>query len=212
MYYDINKRINELNIPLKMIYDNVNNEKQFVEYILNKYPILIYENRIEFLEAHFHTVYYGFTMEDKIREAIEPYYNVNSRLDLDFNYRIDILVDNEIGIQVKSVKYLDKELKVIKYYLDTIGNKIRQLEVSSNHYILIFYDTKNNDKLYCITYEVLYRIINGLINLKVEVQPSFKLEKYKFCKYKHCFNDIGFIDSPSLGERLKNVIDKIKEP
>lgn len=208
---DINKRINELNIPMKLYYDNTRNEKQFIDKVLNNYSVLIYENDIGYVKYHLHTVYYGFVIEDKVREVIEPNYNVSNELDLDFNHAIDIFVDNEIAIQVKSVNYLDKELKVIKHYLDTIRYKIDRLDVSINKYLFIFYDAKNNDRLYCITYEKLYMIIDTLINLITEVQPSDKLY-YSFYRYKQCFNDIGFIDNPSLEERLKELIDKIKEP
>lgn len=208
---DINKRINELNIPLKLFYDNTRNEKQFIDKVLNNYSVLIYENDISYVKYHLHTVYYGFVIEDKIREAIEPNYNVSSKLDLDFNYTIDIFVDNEIAIQVKSVKYLDKELKVIKHYLDTIRYKIDRLDISTNDYLFVFYDSHDGNRLYCITYEKLYMIIDTLINLITEVQPSDKLY-YSFYRYKHCFNDIGFIDSPSLEERLKELIENIKEP
>lgn len=209
--YDINKRINELNIPTKLFYDSARNEKQFIKEILDRYPTLKYGYDISYVRNHLHTVYYGFVIEDKVREAIEPNYNVNSKLDLDFNYTIDIFVDDKVAIQVKSVKYLDKELKVIKHYLDTIRYKIDRLDVSTNDYLFVFYDSHDGNRLYCITYEKLYMIIDGLVNLITEVQPSDKLY-YSFYRYKHCFNDIGFIDSPSLEERLKELIDKIKEP
>lgn len=205
---DINQRINELGIPLKLIYDNTKDENNFIKIIFKDYPTLKFEYGMSCLKEHLHTVYYGFVLEDKVKEIIEINYNISSKLTLDFNYAIDIFVNDKVAIQIKSVGYLEKYLSEIKGYLDTIKSKIRRLDISTSDYLFIFYDTQHGNKLYCIEYDKLYKIIDGLINFRIYVQPDYRIWQYSFYKYIERFDYIGNIGSPNLDKNLKEVINR----
>lgn len=221
---DINNRINQLGIPLKVFYENTKNEKHFIKEVVKKYPTLRYEFSYDYINSHLHTVYYGFIIEDKIKKALEKVnYNVTSKDWLDFNYRIDLFVNNEIAIQIKSVGYFNykyRDLKEIKTYLDTIGNIISQSNiVDMSKYLFIFYDSYNRDKLYYISYLELNKLIQQLIDLdlgEARQPPDDRLEYYPWDDFKgveKCcsFKTIGFVDDFKLSNYLKEVIDNYLE-
>lgn len=218
--YDINDRINQLGIPLKVFYENTKNEKHFIKEVLRKYPTLRYEFSYGCINSHLYTVYYGFMIEDKIKKALEEVnYNVTSKDWLDFNYRIDLFVNNEVAIQIKSVGYFNykyRDLKEIKTYLDTIGSIISQSNiVDISKYIFIFYDSYNGDKLYYISYLELNKLIQQLIDLdlgEARQPPNDRLEYYPWDDFKgvkkcYSFKTIGVVDDLKLSDNMKEVID-----
>ena len=134
----------------KDIYDNLEcncSYEEYIEEIQKDKKYLIIENvvrgiykRVKYIDCLklllIHMTYVGFIVEDIIKDSIKENYKVKSSKKLDNKQKIDILVENKIGLQIKNSSFLEgqyleqrliyyreyKELNFIFYDIDDALN------------------------------------------------------------------------------------------
>lgn len=208
IYKDINERLRQLNVRLKPIYNSTRNEQQFKSKVLEEAPTITKEFFINHIDYCLHCMYKGFCNEQLIMEAINENYTVSDKGYLDLKYQIDVLVNYDLAIQIKSVNYFNNTIVKIGQYLAYCGlmayyELSRTSDINIINYLFMFYDNKDNGRLYYITYRKLTKIIINLYKNGI-TEVSFK-------EIKQYFTEIGFVDDFYLDNYLKEIIDSYLE-
>lgn len=208
IYKDINERLRQLNVRLKPIYNSTRNEQQFKSKVLEEAPTITKEFPINHIDYCLYCMYKGFYNEQLITEAINKNYKVSDKGYYDLKYQIDVLVNYDLAIQIKSVNYFNNTIVKIGQYLAICGlmayNSLsRTSDIKVGNYLFMFYDNKDNGRLYYITYRKLTKIIINLYKNGIT--------KVSFKEIKQYFNEIGFVDDFYLDSYLKEVIDNYLE-
>lgn len=204
IYKDINARLRQLNVRLKPIYNSTKNEQQFKTKVLLEAPTIRHEFSINHIDYCLHCIYKGFYNEQLITEAINENYTISDKGYYDLKYQIDVLVNYNLAIQIKSVNYFNNTIVEIGQYLAICGlmayNSLSQTSnIKVGNYLFMFYDNNDNGRLYYITYRKLAKIIINLYKAH--------RDKVSFKEIKQYFNEIGFVDDFYLNDYLKEVID-----
>lgn len=200
----INSRIREKGIKLKNTYANCNTEQQFKRKVLEQEPSLLNEFPINYINFHLNSVYHGFEVERIITQSVKSNYQIGLEGWIDLKYQIDILVNNKVAIQIKSIYYLNNSITEIAEYIFDCINMKNELEnttdIKINNLLFVFYDSHDDDRLYYITYDKLVKI---LIGYHKTYSDTISLKDIK-----QRFTEIGFVDDFYLDDYLKEIIDK----